>query len=131
MVTVLRLPQLQDRALDTAPRDALAATLGLSVQGRGLHSMILLPPSQLRLCVCSRREEREREKREREEKRREEKRERREEKRREREEKRREEKRREEKREKIKFQLVISDPRKLVSLIDPHQVLVEEKILAV
>ncbi|RMB96512.1 hypothetical protein DUI87_27045 [Hirundo rustica rustica] len=65
----------------------------LGGKGRGLHSMILLPPSQLSLGVSSseRREEKRREEKRREEKRREEKR---------REEKRREEKRREEKREK-------------------------------
>ncbi|RMC03815.1 hypothetical protein DUI87_19568 [Hirundo rustica rustica] len=46
MVTAARLPQLQE-PLDTAPGNAQAATLGLSVQGQGLDSMIPLPPSQL------------------------------------------------------------------------------------
>ncbi|RMB97444.1 hypothetical protein DUI87_26055 [Hirundo rustica rustica] len=46
MVTAARLPQLQE-PLDTAPGNAQAATVGLSVQGQGLHSMIPLPPSQL------------------------------------------------------------------------------------
>ncbi|RMC04596.1 hypothetical protein DUI87_18843 [Hirundo rustica rustica] len=42
MVTAARLPQLQE-PLDTAPGNAQAATLGLSVQGQGLDSMISLP----------------------------------------------------------------------------------------
>ncbi|RMB99820.1 hypothetical protein DUI87_23597 [Hirundo rustica rustica] len=46
MVTAARLPQLQE-PLDTAPGNAQAATVGLSVQGQGLDSMIPLPPSQL------------------------------------------------------------------------------------
>ncbi|RMB88580.1 hypothetical protein DUI87_35081 [Hirundo rustica rustica] len=114
MVTAVRLLQLQE-PLDTAPGNAQAATLGLSVQGQGLDSMIPLPPSQLSpfcsshpwaqpLCLLQekRREEKrreEKEKKRREEKRREEKR---------KEEKRREKKRKEEKRREIKFQLVIS-----------------------
>ncbi|RMB97374.1 hypothetical protein DUI87_26102 [Hirundo rustica rustica] len=46
MVTAARLPQLQE-PLDATPRNAQATTVGLSVQGQGLDSMILLPPSQL------------------------------------------------------------------------------------
>ncbi|RMB88971.1 hypothetical protein DUI87_34620 [Hirundo rustica rustica] len=53
MLAAPRRLKLQE-PLHTAPEDAQPATPGLSVQGRGLHSIILLPPSQLGLGVSSR-----------------------------------------------------------------------------
>ncbi|RMB89888.1 hypothetical protein DUI87_33752 [Hirundo rustica rustica] len=53
MLAAPRRLKLQE-PLHTAPADAQPATPGLSVQGRGLHSIILLPPSQLGLGVSSR-----------------------------------------------------------------------------